>query len=116
MYDSTEDTKDIDVETANKVEKVVEEFNQLGMKCGKEIAKLAKDMHPDAKLILPLYRSCIVIEQSEEERESGICTMYTYADPHWLGKDITKENLSKEDFHRKITIEGQRDGPQLIYH
>lgn len=97
-----------------KVEKFVQEFHEQGIGCGLEISKLAREMHPNAIAVVPLYRSCVVIEQSDEEKKDGNVTMHTYADPHWLGGNITIETLQFEDFHAKFIIKGMREGPEVI--
>lgn len=109
------DQCDID-KTSEKDEKInefVQEFHEHGIGCGLEISKLAREMHPNAIAIVPLYRSCVVIEQSDEEKKEGVATMHAYADPHWMGGDITIEALQSEDFHAKFIIQGQREGPEV---
>lgn len=96
-----------------KINAFVQEFHEHGIGCGLEILKLAKEMHPNAVTIVPLYRSCIVIEQSEEEKKEGIATIHAYADPHWLGRDITIGTLKSDDFHAKFIIQGNREGPEI---
>lgn len=91
----------------------MQEFHEHGIGCGLEISKLAKEMHPNAIAIVPLYRSCVVIEQNDEEKKEGVATMHAYADPHWMGGDITIEALQSEDFHAKFVIQGQRQGPEV---
>ncbi len=109
------DQYDID-KTSGKDEKInefVQEFHEHGIGCGLEISKLAREMHPNAIAIVPLYRSCVAIEQSDEEKKEGVATMHAYADPHWMGGDITIEALQSEDFHAKFSIQGQRQGPEV---
>ena len=96
-----------------KIDAFVQEFHEHGIGCGLEISKLAREMHPNAIAIVPLYRSCVVIEQSDEEKKEGIATMHAYADPHWMGGDITIDTLRSEDFHAKFIIQGQREGPEI---
>jgi predicted N-formylglutamate amidohydrolase len=96
-----------------KIKRFYQEFHNHGLQCGLDISKLANDMHPNAIAIVPLYRSCVVIEQSDEEKKEGIATMHTYADPHWMGQDITIETLQSEDFHAKFIIQGLREGPDV---
>ena len=98
----------------NKVEGFVQEFHKHGMGCGLEIAKVVKDIHPNAIAIVPLYRSCIVIEQTEKDKTEGVCGIHAYADPHWLGRDITAEELQSDDFHSKFMIQGLREGPEVV--
>ena len=95
------------------VQKVVKDFHEHGLGCGLEISKLAKEMHPNAITIVPLYRSCIVVEQSDEEKKEGVATIHAYADPHWMGGDITIDALRSDDFHAKFVIQGQRHGPEI---
>lgn len=101
--------KDVD----ERVDKFVEEFHEHGLGCGNKIATLAKEMHPDAIAIIPLYRSCIVIEQSDNEKKEGLCILHGYADPHWLGGDIDIENLQRSDFHARFIVQGRREGPGI---
>lgn len=96
-----------------KIEEFVKEFQEHGIGCGIEISKLAKEIHPSAVTIIPLYRSCIVIEQSNEEKKEGTAAIHAYADPHWLGRDITIDALQSDDFHAKFMIHGQREGPEI---
>lgn len=90
------------------------ELREYGFKCGDEIATIAKEMHPNALIVIPLYRSCIVIEQSEEEKKEGSCTMHSYADPHWLGGEIDVDTLKTDDFHFEYSIQGDRQRPIII--
>lgn len=101
--------------TNDKDCQVLEEMHKIGIDCGREIARLAKVIHPDYMIAIPLYRSCIVIMQSEEEKDKGICTVHSYADPHWLGEEVDIETLKKEDFHTEFKIIGQRSSPELVY-
>ena len=96
-----------------KLEKFVQEFHEHGLGCGLEISKLAKEMHPNAIAIVPLYRSCVVIEQNDEDKKEGVATIHAYADPHWLGREITVEDLRSDDFHTKFVIQGYRHGPEI---
>ena len=96
-----------------KIDEFAREFKKHGLGCGLEISKLAKEMHPNAIAIIPLYRSCVVIEQNEEEKKEGVATMHAYADPHWMGGNITIEALQSEDFHAKFIIQGLRQGPEI---
>ena len=82
---------------------------------GREICRLAKVIHPDCIAVVPLYMSCIVIMQSEEEKDEGICTIHAYSDPNWLGEDINIQTLKKEDFHTEFKIKGQRSSPELVF-
>lgn len=97
-----------------KVEKFAQEFHKHGIECGKEIAKVAEDIHPSAITIIPLYRSCVVVEQSEKQSEEGIATIHAYADPHWLGGSIDEETLKSDRFHKIFHIQGLREGPDII--
>ena len=102
--------KNIDEE----VKEFVKEFQTHGMHCGIQIAELAKVMHPEAISVIPLYRSCIVIEQNDENKEQGDCTMHTYADPHWLGEEIDIETLKSDRFRSKYYVQGDRQGPLIM--
>lgn len=104
----------IDDDAQKKVEKFVQEFHEHGIDCGKEIAKVAEDIHPFAIAIIPLYRSCIVIEQSKEQEEEGIAAIHAYADPHWLGGNIDTETLKSGRFHKVFHAQGLREGPEII--
>ena len=96
-----------------KVQEFVKDFHEHGIGCGLEISKLAREIHPNAVAIVPLYRSCIVVEQSDEEKKEGVATIHAYADPHWLGRDITIDTLQSDDFHAKFIIQGKREGPEI---
>jgi hypothetical protein len=101
------------LENDEKINAFVQEFHKHGLQCGLDISKLTNDMHPNAIAIIPLYRSCVVIEQSDEEKKEGIATIHAYADPHWMGQDITVDTLQSEDFHAKFIIQGLREGPEI---
>lgn len=90
-----------------------EKMKEKGLGCGIEIAKLAKEIHPNAIAIIPLYRSCLVIEQSKGDKKNGMCTIHSYADPHWLGKDINVETLKSVDFHKRYFVLGMREGVDI---
>jgi len=100
------------------VNEQIEDFNRgfqkHGMYCGIQIAEISKTIHPKAVAIIPLYRSCIVIEQTDEDKEEGNCTIHTYADPHWLGKEIDIETLKSGAFHSVYNVQGDRQGPAVI--
>lgn len=106
-----ENDKKCDDDKDEKVNEFMQEYHEHGLGCGSEIANIAKEIHPNALLILPLYRSCIVIEQTEEEKKEGVCTLHSYADPHWCGGDIDIENLKSKRFHFECKIQGDRQGP-----
>lgn len=97
-----------------EVEKFAEEFHKHGIGCGREIAKIAMLIHPNDATIVPLYRSCIVVEQSKEEEEEGIALIHAYADPHWLGEDIDLETLKSDRFHKVFYVHGLREGPEIV--
>jgi len=81
-------------------------FQGMGAECGVEIAKVARELHPDAYFIFPLYRGCIVIPKQEY---TGSLHAILYHDPHWMGWDeVTTENLPK--FKNELAINGQRSG------
>ncbi len=65
--DECETSCGLDKESENqeKIDEFVKEFHEHGIGCGLDISKLAKEIHPNAIAIVPLYRSCIVIEQNE---------------------------------------------------
>ena len=97
-----------------KVEKFMEQHHEHGLECGEKIAEIAKELHPDAIAVIPLYRSCIVIKQSGQEREDGVCTIHSYADPHWLGGEIDIDTLKKDEFHFEFYVQGDRQGPIIV--
>jgi hypothetical protein len=97
-----------------KVNEFMEDFRTHGLGCGRKIAEIAKEMHPGALAVVPLYRSCIVVEQSEEEKKEGVCTLHSYADPHWLGGEIDADTLKSDDFHFEFYVRGDRQGPAII--
>lgn len=96
-----------------RVEKFADEFHKHGIGCGQEISKIAMIIHPNAIAIIPLYRSCIVVEQNEEQKEEGTAVIHGYADPHWLGGDIDIETLKSDRFHKVFYVHGLRDGPEI---
>jgi len=89
-------------------------FEEMGAECGAEITKVAKKLHPDALLFLPLYRGCmVVLKQEDWEVKRGSCTIKLYHDPHWMGhEEITEENLPM--FSETLQIFGQRSGADLV--
>lgn len=92
--------------TAEVMAEVYIAFQGMGSECGVEIAKVARELHPDALFIFPLYRGCIVIPKQEY---TGTLDVILYHDPHWMGHDeITTENLPK--FQNVLKIYGQRSG------
>ena len=101
-------------EKDHEIKKTMQQFHKHGLNCGDEIAKVLKEMHPNALAIVPLYRSCIVIEQSEEEKKAGSCTIHAYGDPHWLGNDINEEMLKTNDIHFEYCIQGDRQRPIIM--
>lgn len=105
---------DNDKKVNEKVNEFVKEFHNHGLGCGDKIANIAKEIHPNALVVVPLYRSCIVIEQSEEEKKDGVCTLHSYADPHYLGGDIDLESLKSERFHYEFCVQGDRQGPVIL--
>ena len=100
-------------EKDEKVNEFVQKFHEHGIGCGQEISELVREMHPNAIAIVPLYRSCVAIEQSDEDKKEGIATIHAYADPHWMGRDITIDTLKSDDFHGKFIIQGKREGPEV---
>ena len=106
MNGHKEDKQDVD----EKIKKTLDVMHKHGMGCGNQIAEIARVIHPDALLIVPLYRSCIVVEQSDKEIKDGSCTIHTYADPHWLGREIDIDTLKSEDFHFVYNVCGDRQG------
>ncbi len=114
MCERGADNKDLDGEIATKVDKFSQEFHEQGLGCGRKIADIAKEIHPDALSVVPLYRSCIVIEQNEEEKKNGACTLHAYADPHWLGGEIDAKTLILDDFHFEFVVRGDRQGPMIL--
>ncbi len=106
---------DIECDDKNeKIDKFTKTFHDHGIGCGNKIADIAKEIHPNALATVPLYRSCIVIEQSEEERNEGVCTLHAYADPHWLGGEIDIDTLKSDDFHFEFRVRGDRQGPMIV--
>ncbi len=105
-----EQEKDVD----EKIKEFANKFYEHGIGCGQKIAEVATFMHPDALLIVPLYRSCIVVEQNDQDKKEGSCKIHGYADPHWLGKDINIEDLKSEDFRFYFKVHGYREGPEIV--
>jgi len=94
---------------------VLAKLHEQGIKCGLKIAELAKQLHPNSLLVVPLYRSCMVVEQDKDAKEAGYCKLHFYADPHWLGEELTIENLKKKKFSSTVYVKGQRSGPDIIF-
>ena len=85
-------------------------FAGIGAECGVEIATVAKQIHPDAFFVFPVYRGCIVIPKQEY---TGSLKVILYHDPHWMGADeITVDNLP--GFKNTLEIHGQRSGQDYI--
>jgi len=93
---------------------IVTTMHELGLQCGRDIAKLAEEMHPDALCIVPLYRSCMVVLQDEKLKKAGACKLILYGDPHWLGHEVTKGWLRRKQFHDTIIVRGERSNPRLL--
>lgn len=102
--------KDVDA----KIKETLDIMRDHGLGCGLKIAEIAKLLHPDSLLIVPLYRSCIVVEQSEKEKNEGSCTIRAYGDPHWLGAEIDIEALKSAEFHFIYRVHGDRQGPEIV--
>ena len=109
-------------EKSEKEEKLNEKLNDIkhimhehGLGCGNEIANIVREVHPNALTVVPLYRSCIAIEQTEEQKKEGVATIHAYGDPHWMGSDITLEALKSGDFYKKLLVSGDRQGPIVEY-
>lgn len=100
-------------EIAEMIVDFEKEMGKSGNKTGEKIAHLAGELHPDALLIVPLYRSAVVVlPKNEEEQERGSMSLVLYHDPRWMGADdITTENLPR--FKNNLKIWGQRSGPDL---
>lgn len=84
-------------------------------KCGVEIANIVREhMHPDALLVIPMYRSCLVLERdTTDEGNPDVVHAYTYGDPHWRGGEITQDAL-KEEYEYLGAFVGQRTGAQWV--
>lgn len=109
-----ENEKEIeDDSTQRRLEKFKKDYHKHGIGCGQEIAEVVADMHPFAVTVIPLYRSCIVVEQNGDNEEEGIAIIHTYADPHWLGEDINVETLKSDRFHKVLLVQGLREGPEI---
>lgn len=102
--------KDVD----QKIKEFTEKIEEHGMICGQKIAEIAATLHPGALIIVPLYRSCIVVEQNEQDKKEGSCKIHGYADPHWLGREISVDTLKSEDFHFYYKVQGYREGPEIV--
>jgi len=97
-------------ENAERNAEVYVMFAGIGAECGVEIATVAKQIHPDAMFIFPLYRGCIVIPKQEY---TGSLTAILYHDPQWMGADeITVDNLP--GFKNTLEIHGQRSGQDYV--
>lgn len=104
---------DIDKDTMSEIDDLMKSLHIHGIGCGNKIAELVKEIHPNAVAIVPLYRSCIVVEQGDTEKRDGIAIIHSYADPHWLGRDIDIETLKSEDFYTRFIVQGHREGPAI---
>lgn len=105
---------DRDNDTMKEVDEFVDGFVIHGLECGNEIATIAKELHPDAVAIIPLYRSCLVVEQNDKDKKEGMCTMHGYSDPHWCGKELDIETLQSDEFHVMFIVQGRREGPEIF--
>jgi len=92
---------------------LLEMLHKKGISRGLKIAELARQLHPKALVIVPLYRSCLVVEQTEEQQKEGVCTLHFYWDPGWQGLELNLDNLRK--FHSVAYLHGQRSGPDLVF-
>ncbi len=111
-----EKLRELSEEEKRALKEIFDEMDRIGMECGRKIAELAKKMFPNVVCALPLYRSCIVIEKEEVEgRCIHVYRMHFFADPHWMGEEITEENLRKRDYHVECVVAGNRTGPRLIF-
>ncbi len=82
-----------------------------GLDCGEQIAKIIKELHPDAAAVLPLYRSAIAVIPKQDKDGNKSIEIWGYGDPHVNGDDyITKENV--KPFHSIVVIGGDRYGPK----
>lgn len=97
-----------------RVEQFAKEFHEHGIQCGLKIANLVKEIHPRAIAVVPLYRSCIVVVQGDEEHKDGAAVIHAYGDPHWLGGEIDIETLKSDRFHKVFYVQGLREGPEII--
>lgn len=104
--------KSNDVEA--KLTEFAKEHHERGLQCGLKIANIAKEIHPQAVVVIPLYRSCIVVEQKDKEYKEGTAVIHAYADPHWLGGEIDIDTLKSDRFHKVFCVQGLREGPVII--
>lgn len=73
-----------------------------------------RKMHPKALLIVPLYRSALVVEKpTPEEEERGSVRLIIYHDPGWMGEKTTPKNLTRHSW--EIYLAGQRNGPDVFF-
>lgn len=82
--------------------------HHTGMNTGDMISELAGKIHPKARIVIPLYRSCLVILPNKR----GDCRIIAYHDPAWMGHDVTIDTL--RNFKQVYIIQGQRSGPDII--
>jgi len=97
-------------EAVKALAEIFKAMYKRGMTCGRRIAEIARQLHPNAVLIHPLYRSAVVILPEQEEDEFKIIF---YGDPHADGKEITPETVA--EMKREITLTGGRYFPSTIY-
>ena len=96
------------MEDKDRLMKLFREMEEAGLEAGEYIAKRVEELHPNALLIIPLYRSCLVVLPKEDPNRVD---MVFYGDPHWRNRDITLENL--EDERTEISIVGSRSYPRI---
>ena len=81
-------------------------FGAMGAESGGDIARVAKELHPTALLIFPLYRGCAVVPKQDY---TGSLDVILYHDPCWMGhNEATIDNLP--GFRMELNIHGQRSG------
>jgi hypothetical protein len=97
-----------------KLAEFAKEHQEHGLQCGLKIADMAKKIHPQAIVVIPLYRSCIAVVRGDKEQKEGTAIIHAYADPHWLGEDISIEALKSDRFHKIFFVQGLREGPVII--
>ena len=81
--------------------KIFEEMEKMGFECGKKIAKIVRELHPEAIAVVEAYRSAFAILPPEKDK----IIILMYGDPHAFGKDLTVENVKE----MKVTIEIRGD-------
>ena len=95
----------LDAESAITYSMIRAGFDGMGAEQGKAIAEIAKELHKNSPIIMPVYRGCVVIPR---QSYTGTLELILYHDPEWLGRDLNADTLP--EFRNDLAIHGQRSG------